>query len=478
MSVVGGRDSSYTPDFEQFSDWPSESKAPYMKATEDPVSLMTYGELSGEPRTWSHLRRNVLTSTSGLQEEYSHSGEPVVNWSNHYHSPDSWEAVKDMHEGDKHAVNMTLPARKNMLTEFKEYLEGDEETSVINPFDMMDMFQDKYETAQHMEENSLPGIPSMRGDEFLESDMDYIEEQLGDGGDYGFVVKPYNGSGGTGVEDFEDIEDVGDYLENDLDQEVPDEGDDRKMNEAMIVQPKIPHQSDLRVITVGEDIVNAERRYSPPDDLCTNLSKIDGEIDGQDFGVYGKALKAFKQGRVEAINVDVNDNIPDDVYDSFAKQNSSLLSPNARKLSQDIISSFGPEEFNYDEDLDRKPFKIGMDFIETNKEDIQHLPDHVIERAEKYEEEDGTVYLSPELNGNPGSMADLIARWSSLDQQVTGLHVNKLMKDVAGLETEPVEEQIQTQKSEIWQNIEDWYPKLDGRYLNNAYENIKPGKKA
>lgn len=463
------------PEFEDLPEFPGDSKEPYMQNTDDPVALMTYGELSDDARAWSHLRRNALTSTSGLQDEYSHEGEPLSNWSNHYHNPESWEKVKDMHDGDQFAVNMTLPARKNMLTEFKDYLEDDDETAVINPFDMIDLFRDKYKTSEHLDNNELPGIPSMLGDDFLESDYDDIVGELGDGGDHGYVVKPHNGSGGDGVEDFDDMEQVNNYLEELEDEASEDE--DVPDYENMIVQPKVPHDSDLRVISVGDEIVNAERRYSPPDDLCTNLSQIDGELDGQDMGVYGKALKAFEQGRVEAINVDVNDDIPDDIYDAFAETNSSLLGSGARDLTHDIIDSFGPEEFGYDEDLDRKPFKIGMDFIETTKEDIQHLPEHVQERAMEYGDGD-TVYLSPELNGNPGSMADLVAKWSSLEDQVTSLHVNNLMRDIAGVETQPVPEQVHDPGNEAWKNIEDWYPDRDSDYKQKAMENVKPKKKA
>ncbi|MFB6114924.1 MAG: hypothetical protein ABEK04_01420 [Candidatus Nanohalobium sp.] len=232
----------------------------------------------------------------------------------------------------------------------------------------------------------------------------------------------------------------------------------------------------MRVITAGEEIVNAERRYSPQDDIRTNLSQIDGEINGTDFKIYGKALKAFEQGRVEAINVNVDNEIPEDVYDAFSQNNSTMLGTGARDLANDIVNSFDPDEFGYNGDLDRKPFKIGMDLIETTKEDIQHLPEHVQERAIEYADGD-TVYLSPELNGSPGSMADLVARWSGLDNQVSALHVNKLMRDLAGLETDPVTDHVYNQESEIWQNVEDWYPERDEDYLSKGHYNLRPRNK-
>jgi len=125
------------------------------------------------------------------------------------------------------------------------------------------------------------------------------------------------------------------------------------------------------VITVGDDIVNAERRSAANGNLCTNISNIDGLVDGKDLGVYGNALNALKSGRVMPINVDYGDNISESIYSDVAANNPGLLPPGARDLSMDIINSFGPKEFNYNSDLPEKPFKIGIDLLETKKK-ISH----------------------------------------------------------------------------------------------------------
>ena len=474
MKLLGGLSSNYSLEFEDLSKWPGKIKEPYAKLRNDPIALMTYSQLTEERKPFYQSRRNVLTSTSGLQDRFMHEGPPMANWSNHYHTPESWENVKDLHEGDRFVVNMTAKARKYMKPEFRDHLREEDSNVVVNPTDMIQLFKDKYETSQHFEENDLPGIPSLKGDEFLENSLEYIENALGDGGEYGFIAKPYNGSYGDGVRPLDNLEEVKTFLDGGIERE---DQEDLVDPEEYIVQPKIPHESDLRVITAGEDIVNAERRNNTDEDIRTNLSQMDGKINEIDYKVYGKALKAYRSGRVEPIRVNATDRMDQDIFDSMAEGNSSMLGRQARELAGDIIDSFGPDEFGYNEDLDRKPFKIGMDFIETTKEDIQHLPEHVQERALEYEEEDGTVYLSPELNGSPGSMVDLVARWSGFDNQVSALHVNKLMRDLAGVDTKPVEEHVNNRESDIWKNVKDWYPDLGENYLQRGYYNLKPANK-
>lgn len=472
---MGGISSGYELEFEDIEAWPGEKKEPYARHRDEPIGLMSYGQLSDERKPFYQSRRNVFAGVSGLQDRFMHDGPPMTNWSNHYHTPESWENVKDLHDGDRYVVNMTHKAQKYMKPEFRQYLTEDDSNVVVNPIEMIQLFKDKHRTAQHFEDNGLPGIPTVKGHELLQNGFDYVEERLGDGGEHGFVAKPYNGSYGDGVETFDSLEDVGSFLDGGIEREDVEETIDP---DEYIIQPKIPHESDLRVITAGENIINAERRKNTEDDIRTNLSQLDGEINGTDFRVYGKALKAYQKGRVEPVRVNVTGRFEQEEFNSMAEENSSLLGKGARNLAEDVIDSFGPEEFGYNEDLDRKPFKIGMDFIETTREDIQHLPEHVQEKALEYEEEDGTVYLSPELNGSPGSMADLVARWSGLDHQVSALHVNKLMRDLApGVETMPVEDHVHNEDSEIWKNVKDWYPDLGDDYLERGYYNLKPKNK-
>jgi hypothetical protein len=483
MSTVGGISSGWELEFEDVDNWESDSKEPYANFRDEPMAFMSYGQLSDERKPFYQSRRNVLAGTSGLQDRFSHEGPPMSNWSNHYHTPESWQNVRDLHslkDGENYVINMSNKARKCAKPEFKEYLKNSDDDVVVNPIEMINLFKDKYETSQHFEEKGLPGIPSLKGDEFLEEGKEYVEKHLGDGGEYGFIAKPYNGSFGDGVKSLESMTEVYDFLEGGVERKEEEEIIDP---EEYIVQPEIPHESDLRVITVGEDIINAERRNNTEDDIRTNLSQMDGVINGTDYRVYGKALKAYRgpgpgaEPRVEPVDVNFGEKVPMQKFNRRAENNSSLLGRQARHLANDVIDSFGPDEFNYNEDLDRKPFKIGMDFIETSIEDIQHLPDRYVERAKKYEEEDGTVYLSPELNGSPGSMADLIARWSGFDEQVSALHVNKLMRDLAGEETVPVQQHVNNRHSDMWKNVKDWYPDLGEDYLQRGYYNLKPKNK-
>lgn len=480
MSAVRGVGTEWQLEFEDIEGWQSESKEPYANFRDEPMSFMSYGQLSDERKPFYQSRRNVLAGTSGLQDRFMHEGPPMSNWSNHYHTPESWQNVRDLHgleDGDNYVINMSNKARKHAKPEFKDYLQESDDDVVINPIDMINLFKDKYETSKHFEDKGLPGIPSLKGDEFLEKGKEYVEKHLGDGGEQGFIAKPYNGSFGDGVQPLDSMTEVYEFLNGGIEREDEEELIDP---DEYIVQPQIPHESDLRVITVGDEVVNAERRNNTDDDIRTNLSQMDGVINGTDYRVYGKALKAFRgpDPRVEHIDVNYNEARMDmERFNDLADENSSLLGRQARNLANDVIGSFGPDEFNYNEDLDRKPFKIGMDFIETSVEDIQHLPDPYVERAQQYEEEDGTVYLSPELNGSPGSMADLVARFSNHHEQVSALHVNKLMRDLAGEETQPINHHVQNPRSDVWKNVKDWYPDLGDDYLQRGYYNLKPKNK-
>jgi hypothetical protein len=466
-----------------FPDWHGSKKRPYFAATDEPISLMTYTEPTGDyTRSWSHLRRCALAAPTGYNGSDHHETKPLINWSSHYFKPEQWEDLKDMYEEENYVVNMSLVARNSMLTDFFDYLENDDETIIVNPASIMDTFDNKLTTAKHLDQADLPGIPSAVASELIYDGKEAVEAQIGDGGDHGYVVKPFNGYGGDGVEGFDDIEGARDYITQELDKPLKDIVDnpprskkDIPFHELHLIQPKVPHNSDLRVITVGDDIVNAERRSAANGNLCTNISNIDGLVDGKDLGVYGNALNALKSGRVMPINVDYGDNISESIYSDVAANNPGLLPPGARDLSMDIINSFGPKEFNYNSDLPEKPFKIGIDLLETKKEDITHLPDSTIERALEYED-DGKVYLSPELNGNPGSMADLIARWSGLEDQVSTIHVNNLMRDLAGLETDEIDDITGNQNNSVWRRIDEWYPELqsESRFLGVAGNNLKP----
>lgn len=455
---------------EHFPDWHADTKRPYFEAVDEPMALMTYSEpVDDHPRSWSHLRRTTLASPFGYEDEDTEG--PMINWASHYFKPDQWEEMKDQYDQDRFVVNMSLLARQNMLSDFKDYLQGDDETVVVNPMEMMDVFDSKHRTAQHLDESDLPGIPSVTAYDLLHEGRESVEAEIGDGGEYGFVVKPFNGYGGEGVEGFDNLEGVENYLTEDLEDLVEEHGDE--VYRKHMIQPKVPHGSDLRVITIGDDIVNAERRFAPDGELCTNISSMDGFLHGQNLGVYGNAYKALKNDRVMPVNVDYFDEIPEVSQEALAG-NDSLIGLGAEELSEDIINSFDPDEFNFDDNLPQKPFKIGIDLLEADRDEIGHLPDEVVEQAIDYNDGD-TVYLVPELNGNPGSMADLIARWSRMEEQMTPVHTYNLMRDLAGMETDPVEDIIGNSENPAWERIDQFYPDLRDKneFVSRAARNTR-----
>lgn len=447
----------------EISKFPGEEKEkqPYLEFTDDPLYLMTYGDFDGESREWCHLRRNVFTSSSGMMNEHPHEGNPLTNWSNHYHNPESWEQVKSQtSKGDRHVVNMTATARKYMLKEFREYLEEDEESVMLNPPKIIDLFLDKQKTVDYLEKKGLPSIPSIKGDEFRNLDKKDVYETIGEDEEHGYVLKILNGSEGNGVERIDSYEEVKNILD---DVEKIDELETDEFQ----VQPYIPHESDVRVVSAGENVVNAERRYGPDDDFRTNVSQLDGNLEGENLGVYTKAVEAVEQGRVEALNVDALNRLQDDEYEILAKHQNGWLKPQAKNLANDIIDSFTAEEFGFNPDLPNKPIKAGMDFIETTPDNISHLPDHVQERAMEYTDEDGTVYMVPELNGNPGSMIDLVSRWDGLEHQNTSMHIYNLMRELSGLETIDIKQTVKNEDSNIWNSVDEWYPEADFENLED-----------
>ncbi|MFB6200281.1 MAG: hypothetical protein ABEJ83_05330 [Candidatus Nanohaloarchaea archaeon] len=455
---------------ENFPDWHGSSKRPYFEAVDEPMALMTYTKpVDDHPRSWSHLRRTALASPFGYGDGDLEG--PMINWASHYFKPEQWEELKDQYDEDRFVVNMSLLARQNMLSEFKDYLQEDDETVVVNPMDMMDVFDSKYSTAQHLENSDLPGTPSVTAYDLLHEGQESVEAEIGDGGDYGFVVKPFNGYGGEGVEPFDTLDEVEEYLTEDLEDLVEQHGDE--VYRKHIIQPKVPHDSDLRVVTVGDEIVNAERRFAPEEELCTNISSIDGVLNGQNLGVYGNAYKALKNDRVMPVNVDYFDEIPE-ISQEALTENDSLIGLGAEELSEDILNSFDPDEFNFDNNLPQRPFKIGIDLLEADRDEIDHLPDELIDTAEAYSDGD-TVYLVPELNGNPGSMADLIARWSRMEEQMTPVHTYNLMKDLAGLETDPVGDILGDKENPAWKRIDEFYPDLNEKstFVSRAARNTR-----
>jgi glutathione synthase/RimK-type ligase-like ATP-grasp enzyme len=443
----------YLEEFQQqvLPNWSSD-KSPYFKAREDGMGLMTYGDIEEDPRNWDHLRRCTLAAPTGYAPNRDEAKRPLTNWANHFYTPEQWERAKAQHDQERYALRLTLPARSNMKTRFKKYLIEDDETAVINPIPLMDLFANKKHTADYLDETGMPGIPSMTGVDVVDSCYEEIVDELGDGGEYGFVVKPFNGFGGDGVEDFESLDEVEQYLEGLGTEEH--EGEEIELIEKQMVQPKIPHESDLRVITVGDDIVNAERRIAENGGFKTNISSIDGYVGGKDLGVYGKAYKALKKHRVQPISVDVHDNVPQ----RLADRHPDMLSSGIQELAYDLLESFTPEKFGYDGDLLQKPIVMGADMLETSMDDIQHLPEEYRERAENYADGD-TVYLIPELNGNPGSMADLVARWTGMEEQISTLHLVDLMDDIVGGEGIDFREHVGNEKSELWRRVDNYYPK-------------------
>lgn len=467
-------------------DWPSY-KSPYFKSTETPIGIMTKDDLSDDPRAWSHLRRCALAAPNG----YSEGRPPVANWTNHYYDtqipeshaeeldrladgwqgtppwerePNQWERVKEQHDGDRYAFAWKIEAYESAKNRFVDYIEDDDETVAVSPPRMMELARNKDATTRYLEQADLPTPPAVRGDELLAMDDDEAAAELGDGSE-GYFVQPIIGSHGNGTAHVETLEEAREYV-------------DAHGAEDYICRTFIPHNSDIRALTVGDHLVNAMRRVAPEDEVCTNISTIDGEVGGVDLGVYGNAYNADRQGRAVSLDVDVYN----EVSAEMREQSDRFLSPGPAALVDDVLDAFDPATFNYDPELPEKPFLVGTDIMEVDPDDITHLPEDVQEQALQYD--DDTAYFVLEFNVNPGSMADLLARWHNRPEQITALHLAQLLKRetadnpfaVEAISGNPDNDIVGNDDHPLWRRIDNYYPQYDTVHdlQDTVFDNLKP----
>jgi hypothetical protein len=457
--------------------WQGDSKRPLFKVNDDPLFLMTYGEPdAGEPRSWDHLRRSSLASPVGYENDGIHRSPPLLNWVSHYHTPESWEVLKDevFPESDRYVVNLSAVARDNMRTRFKDYLEEDPQTVLMNPPEVIDSFRNKKRTSEVLGNAGIPTIPTadaetlvIDGEEELESELGPLEGRA--------VLKPLNGSGGDGVvsgtiDELRYLLDTPEgrtELLNEVEHPNPQEVSAEEVWQQMILQPEIEHNKDIRVETVGDQIVNGEIRYAPSDELCTNLSQVSSEAMGRDMGVYGKALNSMRGGRVVPLYMNFDGDMEPETYEELSVNREDIPSAPVRELTLDALEP-------YIEDSGKEvPLKHGADIIQTPVGSIEDFPNYeeILEYAEN-----GTANLVMEQNGNPGSMVDLIARWSGNAEQISTLHVYNHMRELAGMESLDVEDVVENPESDVWSRLDGYYPSRDSdvsEYTDVATTNLK-----
>ena len=460
------------------SSWQGDTKRPLLKVNNDPLFLMTYSEPElGEPRSWDHLRRSSLASPVGYENDGVHTTPPLLNWVSHYHTPESWERLKNevFPESENYVVNLSAVARDNMRTQFKNYLEDDSDTILMNPPDVMDTFRDKKDTQDILSSQGVPTIPTADAETLVVDGIEALEAELGplDGR---AVMKPVNGSGGDGVvsgpvDELQYMLGTKDGrldLLKDLDHPQPEEVSPDELWNQMIIQPEVPHDKDYRILTVGDRIVNGEIRYAPDDELCTNLSQVSSKVLGDDMGVYGKALNSMESERVMPLYMNLDESISSGTYKDLSSGRPDIPKQSVKELA---IDSLFPHINRLCSDQEA-PIKHGADIIQTPLEKVREFPNY--SEITEYAEE-GDAYLVMEQNGNPGSMVDLIARWSGNPEQISTIHVYNQMRELAGMETLE-EANIDENHEEVWDRLDGFYPSRDtslNKYKDTAATNLK-----
>ena len=471
---------------------PSTNKRGAFIHDDDPIFMMTKSEpKKGYNRSWGNLRRDALAAPNGFEEGH-HTQEPLINWAYSHHTPESWNVLKDHmlsenEEADRMVINLSLKGSKGFKSFNNKVLKGDDETVAINPPEVIRTFSDKHKTFEHLDEQGLPAIPSthaetlfLDGEEELTNQIGYPEE--------GYILKPFNGSGGSGIVEVDSIDEVNYLLNTEhgirelfsekysgdrLDSKVEEYSENpESLWSSYMLQTKIPHDSDLRVISFGDTIANAERRIAPDGDVRTNLSQVSDEYMGEEITIYGEVLNALDEERIEPIYLNLLDK----------PHRESELGTGITRLVEDIVESFDSEEYSFPSGLPQPPIKTGIDALEAERSEVDHLPSEWLDRAENYADGD-TLYFVPELNGNPGSGADVLAMYNSAPEQLTPIHAYNLMRDQAGLETYDLNTIVNNYnddmaEGQIFQRMASYYPSFEQDvedFMSHAQKNVRPG---
>jgi hypothetical protein len=473
---------------------PSTEKRPVHLDTAEPLFLMTQSEpKKGQPRSWGSLRRDTLAAPNGYEGEHHNSG-PLINWAYSRHTPETWEKLKhhylsENEEADRMVVNLSLKGSKGFKAFYNQVLQDDDETVAINPPDVIRTFSNKLRAAEHMDRHDLPTIPSTEASTLFYEGEEEVVNQVGND-DQPYILKPTNGTGGSGIQKAEDLGEVRrllstksgimELLEDSYDdqaelrqaaEEYADNPDD--LWSGYIIQPELEHEADNRIIRFGDTTVNAEKRFAPEDedDPRTNLSQIPSEFRGEELTIYGEIMNALEEGRIEPIYLDHLGH----------PQREDELGQGARKLADDIMASFDSDEYNFDGSLDQPPIKVGIDAMEVHRDDVGHLPDEWIERAMRYADGD-TLYFVPELNGNPGGGADVLAMYNDAPEQLTPIHMYNFMREQAGLEPYSLNEVVHnydetTPEGQVFLRALGYYPSFDqpeSDFIEHAKKNVRP----
>lgn len=436
---------------DNLSSWEGEGE-PYFLGAQEPIGILGDGPLEPyehrmddgrERNTYiSSLRKNRWSAIADpVHYPYyeDNAAYPLANWVNPDVTPENWEDIKDWHETDQYALRVDSPALSSLSAEMRKYLAADEETVIVSPFTVTDLMEDKHATATFLDSYDLPYISTCSVGDLVHT-PEKAKEVVGDGP---VVVKPPDGSNGDDVEEQESVEEItpGAYP---LD---------------TVIQPKIPHDHDYRLIVVGDRVVNAEKRVAG-DDFRTNLALVEETVDEYDCGYLGEAYNAMEQERVEPIDVDLYDRVPVTV----AEQHDAVLSPGLSALIDDVVDAL--DTFSQDvPDTETPPFFFGLDVLEVPPDRVEELPDAVQDTVGAYHDGDG-VYLITEFNQDPGTIVDLLAQWEGRPEQNSYVHALNLLRELTDCEPVALGD-MRDPDAELYHRTETYFPTMGPDYRDD-----------
>lgn len=465
---------------EVFDDWHSDKNRPVFKSNDAGVMFMSKKNPKEKPRNYGNIRMDALASPTGYKPGEHHSEEPLANWMSHWHTPETYEEMKEnlFPDSERMAIYMSATARNSMKTSMKNHLQEDDESVVVNPIDVIDTLSDKQSTYEHLEDAGLPTIPTVEASELLYNGKTQVRDEIGETEGIGAVIKSKKGSGGSGVKAVDSLDKAQWYLseeegrrelinetdKNDLDPEDPDE-----IASNYIIQAKIPHESDIRANTFGEKVGNASRRISPEGSMKTNIGGTTTKIDGESLSIYGKAPNVIENDRGVSLDVSPQRELTEEEFKALAAQRDDILGKGAAELAKDTVTSF-----DYDEDLPRAPIAIGMDMLEADTDELEHLPDEYVERAMEYED-DGTAYLIPELNHMPANTTDQMARITGKPEQLGVVNLYSMLHELSTGEPLDEDEIVENDDSKVWNRAEQYFPGIEDeqQYKEAARANLR-----
>lgn len=348
--------------------------------------------------------------------------------------------------------------RLNLRTELidrslRNLIDADERIISVNPVEMKKILNDKKKHLEYLDERGFPIIPYMDAVEAVERGKSYVEKEVGNTGE-GWVVKFAEGYGGHHVKHRESLDGVREILEDNID-ELNNGGE-------LILQPKIEHEYDYRLILVGDKTVSAERRKGLKNDFRTNISQIPGSI-GEKL-LRGVITEAFEPVEVDSRRL---------MSDKELEEDENALIREIQDLGEEIIEGF--EDFKHP-DASIPNFFVAADIMVPDDKAIEGLPREYQDRMREWSNSEGNAAIL-ELNDGSG---DIISHNADAYKppDIPVLHEIGMLKELAGIRPVPPENIPRNYSTREWRRAAMIYRGMSPSEIiarENLQKNIREG---